>query len=222
MRQTRLAPELGCRTVHQTPGRYSWQFNSREADQLQATAVAAWEEAMDVCRQALQHLHCSSAAACTSEQAISQYHPSAALEFRMQTAGIVEKARFEIDRRSRTARQNPMTHSWLDRARQTAKITQELEQAAVESVEALKTVLQGQSWDHKMVGKLHDDKLREMENQAAVDVAQVECVEAQQARLQEFMVVVQVKEREDLRTMLKEKEKLLRIRQVINVIDINA
>ena len=127
----------------------------------------------------------------------------------MQTAGIAEKARLEVDRRSRTARQNPMTHSWLNRARQAAEIAQELEQAAMDSVEALKTVLQGQSWDHKMVGKLHDDKLREMENQAAVDVAQVECVEAQQARLQEFMVVVQAKEREGLLKMVKEEEKRL-------------
>ena len=137
-----------------SPGVYSWQFNSRVADQLQASKVTVWEAAMTDCQHALLQLegakgirHSSSV---TPEQAISQYHPSAALEFRKQTQGIAEKARFEIDRRSRTARQNPTTHSWLDRARQTAEITQGLEQAAVESVEALKTVLQGQSWEKFM------------------------------------------------------------------------
>ena len=144
-----------------SPGVYSWQFDSRVADQLQASKVAVWEAAMTDCQHALLQLegakgsrHSSSV---TPEQAISQYHPSAALEFRKQTqgiaaaegvvkaAGIAEKAQIEGERRVKASRQlyhcseaeGTMIRSWLNRAGQTVEITQALEQAAVESVQEL-------------------------------------------------------------------------------------
>ena len=207
----RSTDSWGAKLYCQSPGVYNWQFNSGVADQLQATAVAAWEEAMGACRQALQHLHCSSAAACTPEQAISEYHPSAALEFRMQTAGIAEKAQLEVVRRSRTARQNPMTHSWLDRARQAAEIAQQFEQAAMESVEVLTAVLYAQSWDHRLVSELHRGRLQQMElNLVPMDDTQVKQVEEQRERLQALMTEVKTKEREGQRKLLKKEEKLLR------------
>ena len=166
---------------------------------------------MNACQQALQHLHCSSAAACTPEQAASEYHPSAALEFRMQTAGIAEKARLEVVRRSRTARENPMTHSWLDRARRAAGIAQQFEQAAIESVEVLTAVLYAQSWDHRLVSELHRERLQQMElHLVPMDDTQVKQVEEQRERLQASMTEVKTKEREGQRKLLKKEEKLLR------------
>ena len=136
----------GAQLYYQAPGRYRGQFSTREADQLQATKVAAWEVAVNGCRQALLQLQKaksaqqgSSAAACTPEQAISQHHPLAALEFRLQTqgiaaaegvvkaAGIAEKAQIEVERRveascqpyHRSEAEGTMIRSWLNRAGQT-------------------------------------------------------------------------------------------------------
>ena len=55
--------------------------------------------------------------------------------------------------------------SWFERAKQATSIAQGLEQATAESVEGLETVLQlhNQSWDHRVVSKMHNDKFKEME-----------------------------------------------------------
>ena len=157
----------GAQLYYQAPGRYKGQFSTREADQLQATKVAAWEVAASDCQQALLQLQkaksaqqSSSTAACTPEQAISQHHPLAALEFRLQTQGIAaaegvvkaagtaEKAQIEVERRVKASCQlyhcseaeGTMIRSWLNRAGQTVEMAQALEQAAIESVEVFKGV----------------------------------------------------------------------------------
>ena len=225
-----LLRSWGAQLYYQTPGRYRGQFSTREADRLQATKVAAWGVAMDGCRQALLQLHRaksaqhgSSTAACTPEQAISQHHPPSALEFRMQTqgiaaaegvvgvAGVAEKAQVEVERRVRkascqhhhcTEAQSTMIRSWLDRARQTAEITQTLEQAASESIEVLKGLLCDQSWDHRLVSELHNKILRQIElDPIPTDQTleqrsrQTKQVESEQKRLQDFMAEVQTNER---------------------------
>ena len=53
--------------------------------------------------------------------------------------------------------------SWFERAKQATSIAQGLEQATAESVEGLETVLHNQSWDHRVVSKMHNDKFKEME-----------------------------------------------------------
>ena len=174
-----------------SPGVYSRQFNSRVADQLQASKVTFWEAATTDCQHALLQLekamgikHSSSI---TPEQAISQYHPSAALEFKKQTqgiaaaeglvktAGVAEKAQMEVERRMTAARgqhhyctgaESAMVRSWLDRAQQTAELAQQFEQAAIESVDVLEAVLSG-SWDRRVASKLHNDQLRKMELEPA-------------------------------------------------------
>ena len=231
----------GAQLYYQAPGRYRGQFSTREADQLQATKVAAWEVAAGGCRQALLQLQKaksaqqgSSAAACTPEQAISQHHPLAALEFRLQTqgiaaaegvvkaAGIAEKAQIEVERRvkascqsyHRSEAESTMIRSWLNRARQTAEMAQALEQAAIESVEVLKSVLCNQSWDHRLVSERHNERLRQMElDPIPTNVTLTKQVESEQKRLQAFMTEVQTKEREELRKMTKEKERVLRLGQ---------
>ena len=216
------------------------QFSTREADQLQATKVAAWEVAAGGCRQALLQLQKaksaqqgSSAAACTPEQAISQHHPSAALEFRLQTqgiaaaegvvkaAGIAEKAQIEGERRVKASCQlyhcseaeGTMIRSWLNRAGQTVEMAQALEQAAIESVEVFKGVLCNQRWDHRLVSERHNEKLRQTElDPIPTNETLTKQVESQQERLQAFMTD-QTKEREELRKMTKEKERVLRLGQ---------
>ena len=105
-----------------TAGSYSWgmrqllvespaasRYNcclSSEVERHQTTKVAAWETAVAACQQAMQQLQQakdtqrdSPLSACTPEQALSQYHPSAALEFKQQMQGIVEEAQQELARR---------------------------------------------------------------------------------------------------------------------------
>ena len=98
--------------------------------------------------------------------------------------------------------------SWQERAAQATRIAQELEQAATESVEALEAVLHSQSWDHRVVSKMHSGKLREME----MDSFQEELVELQQGRRQVFMAKIRRQEREDQHEMAK-KEKTIRFKQ---------
>jgi hypothetical protein len=182
------------------------------------------------CRHALLQLqraksaqHGSSTTACTPEQAISQHHPSSALEFRMQTqgiaaaegvvevAGIAEKAQVEVERRlgkascqhhHRTEAESTMIRSWLNRARQTAEMAQALEQAAGESIEVLKGLLCDQSWDHRLVSELHNGILRQIElDPIPTDRTleqrsrQTKQVESEQERLQDFMTKVKTNER---------------------------
>ena len=104
-----------------------------------------------------------------------------------------------------------MTHSWLNRARQTAEIARALEQAALESVEMPKAVLCTQSWDRRLVSELHRGRLQQMElNLVPMDDTQVKQVEEQRERLQALMTEVKTKEREGQRKLLKKEEKLLR------------
>ena len=199
-----------------------------EMDKYQATKVAAWETAVAACQQAMQRLQQakdaqrnSTLSACTPEQALSQYHPSAALEFRQQTQGIVEKAQREEKRRhtngwcvrSYGSTRHIRDASWKERAAQATRIAQGLEQAATESVEALKTVLHSQSWDHRVVSKMHDDKLRELELEPEVESTlsdfddqcnkgpkwqksqQVKQVKLEQERLEKFILGIRAKER---------------------------
>ena len=191
-----------------------------EIDKYQATKVAAWETAVAACQQAIQQLQQakdaqrnSALSACTPEQALSQYHPSAALEFRQQTQGIAEKAQREEKRRNEHRRVAWSYGStghirdalWQERAAQATRIAQELKEAATESVEALEAVLHSQSWDHRVVSEMHSSKLREMEMDS-FQGEQVKQVELQQGRLQVFMAKIRRQEREDQREMAKEKK----------------
>jgi hypothetical protein len=175
-----------------TAGSYSWgmkqllveslavsSYNcclSSEVERHQTTKLAAWETGEAACQQAMQQLQQAKDAqrnnplsACTPEQALSQYHPSAALEFKQQMQGIVEEAQQELARRHTplcyrgTQTTQVSIASWHERASRTVDIAQELEQAATESFELMEAVLHSQSWDHRLVTKLHDGKLREME-----------------------------------------------------------
>ena len=191
-----------------------------EIDKYQATKVAAWETAVAACQQAIQQLQQakdaqrnSALSACTPEQALSQYHPSAALEFRQQTQGIAKKAQREEKRRNEHRRVAWSYGStghirdalWQERAAQATRIAQELKEAATESVEALEAVLHSQSWDHRVVSEMHSSKLREMEMDS-FQGEQVKQVELQQGRLQVFMAKIRRQEREDQHEMAKEKK----------------
>ena len=87
----RITESWGANLYYQSPGVHSWQFDSREAYQLQASKVAVWEAAMTDCRHALLQLQKAKAiqhsSLATPEQAISQCHPSSALEFRLRAQG---------------------------------------------------------------------------------------------------------------------------------------
>ena len=160
--------------------------------------------------------------ACTPEQALSQYHPSAALEFRQQTQGIAEKAQREEKRRNEHRRVAWSYGStghirdalWQERATQATRIAQELKEVATESVEALEAMLHSQSWDHRVVSEMHSSKLREMEMDSFQEelVEQVKQVELQQGRLQVFMAKIRRQEREDQYEMAEEK-KIIRFKQ---------
>ena len=81
---------------------------------------------------------------------------------------------------------------WCERASRTVGIAQGLEQAATESFELMGTVLHNQSWDHRLVTKLHDGKLKEVELEPISwqRSQQVEQVESAQGRLQAFMAKI--------------------------------
>ena len=135
----RIAESWGAKLYYQSPGVHNGQFDSREADQLQASKVAVWEAAMADCRHASLQLQKAKAiqhsSLATPEQAISQCHPSSALEFRLRAqgattaegvvgvAGFTEAAQMEVDRRLRicqrtdTESERTMVQLWLDRAR---------------------------------------------------------------------------------------------------------
>ena len=103
---------------------------------------------------------------------------------------------------------------WYERASRTVGIAQGLEQAATESFELMEAVLHSQSWDHRLVTKLHDGKLKEMELEPSWQRSQqVEQVESAQGRLQVFMAKIQRQEREDRFKMSKEKRKRLRLKR---------
>ena len=93
----------------------------------------------------------------------------------------------------------------------------------------MEAVLHSQSWDHRLVTKLHDGKLKEMELEPVPGnnltwsdherggpswqrSQQVEQVESAQGRLQVFMAKIQRQEREDQFKMSKEKKKTLRLK----------
>ena len=230
-------------------------FSTSEMDEYQATKVAAWETAAAACQQAMQHLQqakdaqrSSTLSACTPEQALSQYHLSVALEFKHQTQGTVEKAQKEVERRNELSSQRryyyrgigsqARTELWHERASRTKSIAQGLEQAATDSVEALEVALCSQSWDHKLVTKLHDDKLREMELEPEPESSlsdyddhydrgpkwqksqRVEQMKSTQERLQASMAKIRRQEREDRFEMSKEKKKTRRSKQqALEVID---
>ena len=158
---------------YETPGVYEWQSDSRKADQLQDSKVAMWEAAVADCHQAMQQLqqakgaqHNSTLPACTPEQALSQYHPSVALEFELQTQGAVEEAQKELERRHVPLRgmQAEYTQAtqtriaqWRDRAQQTMGIARQFGQAAVEAVGLLEAALHGgrlQDLDHVINAEL--------------------------------------------------------------------
>ena len=126
-----LLRSWGAQLYYQTPGRYRGQFNTREANQLQATKVAAWEAAMADCRHALLQLQKAKAiqhsSLATPEQAISQCHPSSALEFRLRAqgattaegvvgvAGFAEAAQVEyVQARASVVVGQQLLHSWVN------------------------------------------------------------------------------------------------------------
>jgi len=136
----RATESWGAKLYCQSPGVHNWQFDSRKADQLQASKVAVWEAAMADCRHAMLQLQRAKAiqhnSLATPEQAISQCHPSAALEFRLRAQGVTtaegvvgvagfsEAAQMEVDRRVKaasyqyrhnTGKENAMVHLWLNR-----------------------------------------------------------------------------------------------------------
>ena len=79
--------------------------------------------------------------ACTPEQALGQYHPSAALEFKQQMQGMVEKAQQELARRYvPPCYRGGQAHRY-ERASRPVGIAQGLEQAATESFELMEAVL---------------------------------------------------------------------------------
>ena len=106
-------------------------------------------------------------------------------------------------------------------------------------------MLHSQSWDHRLMTKLHDGKLREMELEPIPGnnltwgdherggpswqrSQRVKQVESAQGRLQVFMAKIQRQEREDQFKMSKEKKKILRLkhqetsRTTIDSSDINV
>ena len=127
--------------------------------------------------------------ACTPDQIVKLYQPSAALEFRWQAqdiatkdgvleiAGFVKAAQQEVERRLKVENQreakrrdwrchsssSPAASPWLTRARQAAQIAQELERAATESVETMEAALSDQTWNHNIAYELLDDELMKME-----------------------------------------------------------
>jgi hypothetical protein len=140
-----------------------------------------WEAAMADCRHALLQLQKAKAiqhsSLATPEQAISQCHPSSALEFRLRAqgattaegvvgvAGFAEAAQMEVDKRLRTCQRTDtesgrtMVQLWLDRARQAAEIAQELKQAAIEAVGL---------WEAALYGGRLQDLHREIDEELAV------------------------------------------------------
>ena len=160
--------------------------------------------------------------------------------------GTVEKAQQELKRRGaqfcnhidfRTTQAR--IELWYERARRTVGIAQGLEQAATESIEIMEAVLCSQSWDHRLVTKLHDGKLREMELEPIqgddltlgdyTDKSmkgprwqrsqQVEQVELQQGRLEVFMAKIRRQERANQYEMAKEKKKTLQLKHQETTID---
>ena len=98
------------------------------------------------------------------------------------TNDIVEEAQQEAGRRRATnVWVSPVWHPakydrvalWFERVEQATSIAQGpcqgLGQATAGSVEALEAVLHSQSWDHRVVSKMHSDKLREMESEPEVE-----------------------------------------------------
>ena len=116
------------------------------------------EAAVADCHQAIQQLqqakgaqHNSKLPACTLEQALSQYHPSVALEFERQTQGTVEEAQKELQRRHvppcyrgmQATKTETRIAQWRDRAQQTMEMARQFQQAAIEAVELLEAALYG-------------------------------------------------------------------------------
>jgi hypothetical protein len=209
------------------------------AAELQASKVAVWEAAMADCRQALQQLQEAKRVQheqCTPEQILSQYHPSSALEFRLQVCGtataegladekgLAEKAQTEVEARLCTSEQDFIRSShwgggrelsqcmrnnssyrqlidcnreWVDRARRTADMAQQFEQAATESMGSLEAALCTQDWDHRKVSKRHDDELRKLESKETdlTHSGRGKQVTLEQGKLKELMSKVRAHER---------------------------